>query len=742
MRNNDARFAKLANFFIYFIMTILVLIAAMRSSHFEEQEKLFVFAIGIMSIWVYRILSGGNRVRMMLHAMLTVALMFAAAYIGGVATGRGSTFQMLLFIPMFSILLYIDARVFRWAGMSLIIAYVITIFCKFPAIESKPLGFEAFVFVPILVIGNLIGIYFTKLFNFEKRKSAEMEQSLDDLLKVVWAKCSEAKDATKSKSAFLSSMSHEIRTPINAVLGMNELILQKTEDEKIIEYANDIESSGKILLGLINDILDFSKIESGKMDLVEVEYHVSSMINDLINLIQPKADEKELEFLVEVSSDIPNVLMGDDLRVKQVITNLLSNAVKYTQEGQVRLKVSSRQIDGDALQLIFDVEDTGIGMKQEDLENLFDSFSRFDSVKNRTIQGTGLGMAIVKQIVDLYEGDIQVESVYGEGTKYHVIIPQKIVDCTPMGDFQENYKKSRPKNHHRTKYLLPSARILVVDDNAMNLKVAQGLLSVTKAKVSVAMSGRECINMLEKEVYDLVLLDHMMPQMDGVETLKEIKERELAKDTPILALTANAISGAKEMYLSYGFDDYLTKPISGEMLQRALVKWLPSRVLEEVPEEERKHIAPQTVSKEKKPEMRGVAASNEKVHVNAAKPAGHSKKVDFIKQYVNMETALQYSIDGENGVLFNMDSFARRIGDVQNELQQAIAEKDFAMISQTAHAMESMATIVGLDGVCKMTKDIKDACAAGCIEVCEMVQEKLTSYLETCIMHFSQYVVK
>ena len=380
--------------------------------------------------------------------------------------------------------------------------------------------------------------------------------------------------ASRAKSDFLANMSHEIRTPINAVLGMNEIAIRECKDDSIIPYLNDIQSAGKTLLYIINDILDFSKIEAGKIDIIEADYELDALINDVKNLVEVKAVEKNLELILEVDQELPSVLNGDENRIRQIIINILNNAVKYTVEGKVEFGIKSELISNDTVTLGITVSDTGMGIKEEDIPVLFDSFSRVDEKKNKGIEGTGLGLAITKRLVDMMNGTIDVESVYGEGTRFNVKIPQKIVSKVPIGNVgkQNNtVEDQRSANEHID---ASSLEILVVDDTKLNLTVAKGLLKATNAKVDTCTSGEECLEMIVKKHYDIILLDHMMPNMDGIETIHKAKKlaENKCKDTVYIALTANAISGVKDMYLAEGFDDYISKPIDSKHLEETIKK--------------------------------------------------------------------------------------------------------------------------------------------------------------------------
>ena len=380
----------------------------------------------------------------------------------------------------------------------------------------------------------------------------------------------EAVKANKAKSEFLSNMSHEIRTPINAVLGLNEMIMRESDNKQITEYAANIQSAGRTLLSIINDILDLSKIESGKMEIVPVEYDVSSLVNDIVNMVKIRAEKKNLKFIPEIDEKIPSVLYGDDVRLRQVITNILTNAVKYTHEGHVRLKMKAIQIEDGVLRLEVSVSDTGIGIKEEDIDKLFTSFQRLDQEKNRSIEGTGLGITIVSHLLGMMGSKLNVSSVYGAGSTFSFVVEQKIVNPEPMGNYEKRFKMTADSAEDGVMKTAPNVRILVVDDNETNLLVARSLLKRTLAKVETAGSGKECIELLQKNIYDIVFLDHMMPEMDGIETLKRIKEEQLGVGTIFVALTANAVHGAKQTYLEAGFDDYLSKPFTGHDIEKCL----------------------------------------------------------------------------------------------------------------------------------------------------------------------------
>ncbi len=411
----------------------------------------------------------------------------------------------------------------------------------------------------IIIVYRLL----TKLIRWQEGVNRRMKEAAES-----------ATAAGAAKGKFLAQMSHEIRTPINAVLGMNEMILNESHDRNILEYSSNIQTAGKTLLSLINSILDFSKIEDGKMELVTAEYDSISVINNLLNSVSSRAKEKGLEFNENIDENLPCKLIGDDVRLTQVIMNLLTNAVKYTEKGSVLLTISCVERSEKDLKLLVSVKDTGIGIREEDMDKLFESFSRLDETRNRNIEGTGLGMAIVTKLLELMNSKLKVESVYGVGSTFSFEIVQGIADSKSIGNVRER-RGAVAVGKVRERPVFPDAEVLVTDDNEMNLKVAKNLLKLFGVSPDLAASGEKTIEMMRKKHYDIVFLDHMMPKMDGIETLKRLKDESLvSEDTVVVALTANAVNGAKEKYLSAGFDDYLSKPIETDALEEKLARYL------------------------------------------------------------------------------------------------------------------------------------------------------------------------
>ncbi len=409
-------------------------------------------------------------------------------------------------------------------------------------------------------------------------------QNIEDQLEI-------ARSASEAKSRFLSNISHEIRTPINAVLGFDEMIIRETNDKNILGYAKDIQDSGRTLLTLINDILDFSKIEAGKMEIVPVEYEFGSLMNDIVNMSDMRAREKNLKLNVSVDENIPHILFGDEIRIKQCIINIITNAVKYTETGSVDLDVEYEEVEQESLDEIstdqvllkISVTDTGIGIREEDMDKLTSAFERIDLQRNRTVEGTGLGISIVTSLLGMMDSKLEVSSEYGKGSKFSFAIRQKVVSREPVGDFSRRVRDSRIETgQYHEAFHAPNARILVVDDTRTNLTVIEGLLKQTQMQIDTATSGVEAIEKVRNSRYHIIFLDHRMPEMDGIQTFHAMEEMEdnLNKDVPVIALTANAISGSREMYVREGFDNYMSKPVDPTKLEEMILSYLPKDLIQ------------------------------------------------------------------------------------------------------------------------------------------------------------------
>ena len=498
-----------------------------------------------------------------------------------------------------------------------------------------------------------------------------------------------AENSNKAKSEFLANMSHEIRTPINAVLGMNEMILRETESEEIRKYSNKIKNAGKVLLAIVNDILDFSKIESGKMDLFNSEYESVAVFYDVINMTKSKVEDKNIEFITDISSDIPKVLFGDDVRIRQIITNILSNAVKYTKQGSILFRAYKEEIDDESVNLHISVEDTGIGIKKEDIEKLFESFSRFDERMNRNIEGTGLGMTITNSFLNLMGSKLEVESEYGKGSKFSFVLKQIVINPNPIGDFafaSKQYDKREISEHNH--FVAPKARVLVVDDNEMNLEVIENLLRETQIQVNLADRGAKALELIQNNTYDLVLLDHMMPGMDGVETLEHIRHYEEEKkqtnvnykELPVVVLTANAIYGAKEMYISKGFQDYLVKPIDIAELEKVLRTYIPTEyIVDRIVSDKRNGESISKKSENKSEEF----ASNDDISV-------------ICDNYgINVSDGLKYSAGSPAKYKMMLGAYLKFDGPRRDKLRGFVNNNDMNSYAIEVHALKGNAKGIG-----------------------------------------------
>lgn len=484
--------------------------------------------------------------------------------------------------------------------------------------------------------------------------------------------------ARESQAKFLANMSHEIRTPINAVIGMNEMILRENDMDAIQEYARNVQSASTMLLGLVNDILDFSKIESGQLELVEDSYSIAGLIQTEILLLKARANNKAIATKLDIDPNIPSGLWGDELRIKQIVTNVLSNAVKYTQEGSVSFKVSFDWVDEENIRLGFTVTDTGVGIRKEDLSKLFDSFKRLEQNRNRNIEGTGLGLNITKQLVELMNGTIEVESEYGKGSTFRIFISQKVTDKTPMGNLDTALRAKNEQNSVSMKrFTAPSAKVLAVDDNSMNLAVLKGLLKRTKVQLELAGSGKECLALAAEKKYDVILMDHMMPDLDGVETLRLMrKDKENPNhNTVVIALTANAVAGCREMYLEYGFDEYVSKPIEVERLEKMLLQFLPEQMV--VFDEG--SVDKTAMSGEQK-DTKQVLAETEEVQDMTT---------------IDRSIGLSYVMDSEELYQEILQAFYEQVEEYLPQLQLCYQEKNWSAYAVLAHAIKGNARNIG-----------------------------------------------
>ena len=540
----------------------------------------------------------------------------------------------------------------------------------------------------------------------------EQNHRLLDALRKEKRSQQEAEAANMAKSSFLANMSHEIRTPINAILGMNEMILREEKDPAIRGYAGNIQASGNSLLSIVSDVLDISKIESGKLEIIPVDYEVNSLISDCCNMAAGRAKAKELELLVECADNVPMKLCGDETHIRQIIMNLLTNAVKYTEKGTVKLIVSGRFTDGGFV-LKVDVSDTGIGIAEENLPQLFTQFQRFDLQRNRNIEGTGLGLSIVKRLCDLMSGTITARSVLGSGSTFTVELPQKVVDSTPCGGVNLNYSAGAEHEYHHS-FEAPEAKILAVDDLPVNLLVIANLLKETRIKIDTAGSGRECLDKCSQQKYDLILMDHMMPEMDGVLTFEKLHGDKSSPnfETPVIMLTANALAGMREQYMDVGFADYVSKPVRGAKLEEAIRRNLPESLI-----------------KPASPEIPAEAVSTE--------PSGFADICSAVPE-LNVNAALQYCCGSAELLNDLLHDFTEN--DHFSDLKAAFEEKRWEDYRRHAHSLKSTSLMIGLTGLSERARASELALKSGCTEFAELNHDSLIEEYSSLLGKIKDYL--
>ena len=530
----------------------------------------------------------------------------------------------------------------------------------------------------------------------------------------------EAREANMAKSNFLANMSHEIRTPINAILGLNEIILKETTEEPIAKYSGQIVTAGKALLSIVNDILDLSRIESGKVEIVQAPYRLTEVLDESYNLIMVKAQDKSLGFKIEVDPSLPSGYIGDSMRIRQIMVNLLGNAVKYTKEGTIKMKVSG-YTDKSIFHLKVVVSDTGIGIRSENIPGLFDSFKRVDEARNHHVEGTGLGLTITKNLLNMMNGEISVTSVYGEGSTFTFTLPQQIEDMTPIGKYDPTDIEAR-ESRYEGSFEAPGARVLAVDDVDTNLVVFCGLLKKTKMMIDTASDGFEALSLAAKNKYDIIFMDHMMPDMDGVETLHKMKSDRLGinYDTPVIMLTANAIYGVKDEYLKEGFTDYISKPLRGEVLEEIIRKYLAKdaagNLLEEYTGKGGVYSSTDSYGGTDIIARKGAAKIAGIEFDESSKPGAEGSKkeseeiLELRKNYgdfLDIDTALMYS--GNDAELFIEIAQSYLKNDLTEKLDNLYSIGDYDNYRIKVHSLKSSSLNIGAITMSKLATDMDAA---------------------------------
>ena len=586
-------------------------------------------------------------------------------------------------------------------GMDIVMILFTRILCNLQIIFNTYNQMEFnFVLFLLMVVSGLM-LYMQKQDLFIERVAHEDEKSLDDLLQLVEMKCEEATAAAEAKSSFLANMSHEIRTPINAVLGMNEMILREARDEEIRGYAQNIQSAGTALLSLINDILDISKIESGKMELMPEKYQLGGLIYDILLVVQPRIEKKGLQLVLDVDENIPNELYGDEVRIRQIITNIMTNAVKYTEKGSVTLRVKMEKKDARHIILKVAVKDTGIGIK-ESKEVLFASFQRGRDLRAHHIEGTGLGLSITQQLLEMMGSELDMESVYGKGSIFSFKLVQTVVSEESMGNLNELFsKRLMQEKKYQESFTAPDAHVLVVDDNAMNLKVVQSLLKQTQVQIDTAEDGAGCLEKCARNHYDLILMDHLMPNMDGIEAFHRLRadKQGINYKTPVIILTANAVAGMKQKYMEEGFNGFLSKPVQGPLLEKTLKQYLPEELVTLTEQEQ---------------------ADDAEEQEQARRQVLRQAVDDLRLADMDLDDALQYSSGLVTDVLDNIKGYLTDSEANRERIKKEYEAENWNDFKIHVHALKSTSRIVGAVHMAYLAEQMEKA--AGSEDISYIIQ--------------------
>ncbi len=637
--------------------------------------KLNVISVAIIAIVVALVLVGiylsvvKKKTKLAVIVTSTVIMtIFPAMYFcsGGMKSGMPIWFVIALIISWL-ILKGIACYIF-FALNTTVFTTCIVLEVKYPQLVvpiSSDVSIASDIIQCMIVAACVLVIIFKYQSSVYEKQRQSLEQQKIEIRETMLA----LERANQAKNEFLTNMSHEIRTPINAIIGMDEIILRENENGEIAHYAESIKDASSTLLGFVNDILDFSKIESGSMEIEEYPYKLDDMVNKMGKLIKPQTDKKGLEYKVTVDDNVPKNLIGDCFKINRIVNNLLSNAVKFTNDGYIALTVGC-EIKGDIAELKISVADTGIGIAEENVQYVFDSFSRFELNKNRNIEGAGLGLTITKRLVDLMGGSITTKSVYGSGSIFIVTIPQKI-DVDKTNNIEKNIVV-KP-------FIAPDAKVLAVDDNSINLEVLRCLVKKYKMVIETATGGDECLKMCGVNKYDMIFMDHMMPSPDGIETLKILRKdiNTLNGNTPVVVLTANVIKGVREKYLSDGFADYLGKPIDVKELERILFTVLPNEVIELVEEDNN----------------------------NTSAPAEDFKPYKKAKSCINRQIGLEYFSGDES--LYNeiLETYYEQGKKYQEKLPIYFSEQNWKDYTIVVHALKSTSLNIGATDLSALAKE-------------------------------------
>ena len=544
-----------------------------------------------------------------------------------------------------------------------------------------------------------------------------------------------AMELSRTKTDFLASMSHEIRTPINSILGMNEMILRENKDPEIENYANTIQRSGRMLLGLVNDVLDFSRIEAGVLEITPADYRLSELLTDIAFITREQTDQKCLAFEISVAPGVPDGMYSDEFRIKQILLNLISNAVKYTDKGKVTILVGGEyetpitEKENEIYRLKLTVQDTGRGIREEDRDHLFEAFRRSDLKVNRSIEGTGLGLAIVKNIVDSMHGTVSVESEYNQGSSFTVELPQKVTDKTPVPANPEAVRQPVQADAARRTgtFTAPEARILAVDDNRPNLSIVSALLKETEIQIDLCSDGRQALTQCRRNQYDLILLDHMMPEPDGIQTLEMIRKDPLSRNrsTPAIVLTANAVAGSREMYMKAGFADYLTKPLDSALLEKTVRNYIPISKIHDIPESAPNPAASRNTEEGSKKAIGGeieeeifeFEPEGESLTegTNEANPTISTNPVNTIStiEGIDYKSALANTGGSEDFLRQIMLDIASETPDKVGALRRSVREGDLKAYRIAAHSIKGLMATIGATELSEKAKMHEYAAANG-----------------------------